>query len=369
MSNSINQLIENNYLYIPGFVTPERAIGLANSFQEYCIKEQIPGDLDTNSSHTSYNYIDFLELLVEKTPMVNEIMGETVLPTYSYARVYKNGSELKAHKDRAACEVSLTVHLMGDKEWPISIKKPNGEVVSLNLKPGDAMLYFGCDAEHWRETYQGSAYVQVFLHYVKSRGKRNNFAFDKMISNGNIEEYVQVFDNIISDELCDRILNEYANCNEWTPTAIGPQNIVDTTVRNTDSIGISYQTVMSNNIEVRSKIDNDMFLCAGTAIRKYNEVFPLASIEQDNGYNLLRYKEGQFYVQHTDSFKDKPRAVSCSFALNDDYEGGEFAFWGRDKKYRLKKGSAILFPSNFVYPHEIMPVLRGTRYSIVTWFI
>ena len=36
---------------------------------------------------------------------------------------------------------------------------------------------------------------------------------------------------------------------------------------------------------------------------------------------------------------------------------------------KLKKGDAIMFPSNFMYPHEIMPVTQGTRYSIITWFI
>ena len=75
------------------------------------------------------------------------------------------------------------------------------------------------------------------------------------------------------------------------------------------------------------------------------------------------------YKQHTDSFKDRPRAVSCSFILNDEYEGGEFAFFNREAVYKLKKGSCIMFPSNFMYPHEIMPVTHGTRYSIVTWFV
>ena len=40
-----------------------------------------------------------------------------------------------------------------------------------------------------------------------------------------------------------------------------------------------------------------------------------------------------------------------------------------DLKYKLDKGDAIMFPSNFMYPHEIMPVTKGTRYSAITWFI
>ena len=184
----------------------------------------------------------------------------------------------------------------------------------------------------------------------------------------NIEDYVVVFDNVIPDELSKRILNEYSNSKEWVKSSIGV-GTTDKKKQNTDIIGISHQSIMDINLEVRKKIDYDVFLCTAEAIRKYNLIFPLASIEQDSGYDLLRYQEGQFYVQHTDSFKGIPRAVSCSFSLNDDYDGGEFAFWDREKKYKLNKGSAIMFPSNFLYPHEIMPVLRGTRYSIVTWFI
>jgi hypothetical protein len=385
-------LIDNNYLYIPNFISTDHANHLYNKFVNFCIEEQLPGDPQAENSHSVYNYIDFLELLCERTPQINHFLGEPVLPTYTYARVYKEGSDLKIHKDRDACEISLTLHLAGDAEWPIYIKKPNGEEVSLNLKSGDAMMYLGCEAEHWREQFQGSEYVQVFLHYVKSRGDRNYAFFDnkdketkklamekklepkqevepsEIEYKKNIEDYIIVFEDIIPNDLCDRILNEFCNSNEWSPTYIG-NGVVDTNVRNTNTIGLSLQSMIQRNPEIRKKIDDELFQHAGTAIKKYNELFPMAMIEQDSGYELLRYKEEQFYVQHTDSFMKQPRAVSCSFALNDDYEGGEFAFWDREKKVTLKKGSAILFPSNFMYPHEIMPVTKGTRYSIVTWFI
>ena len=386
------QLIDNNYLYIPNFISTDHANHLYNKFINYCIEENLPGDPQAENSHAVYNYIDFLELLCERTPQINHFLGEPVLPTYTYARVYKEGSDLKIHKDRDACEISLTLHLAGDTEWPIYIKKPNGEEVALNLKSGDAMMYLGCEAEHWRDQFQGSEYVQVFLHYVKSRGDRNYAFFDnkdketkklamekqtelakkvevpKIGYKKNIEDYIQVFDNVLPDELCDRILNEFANSNDWHPTIIGA-GVLDTKVRNTDTIGLSFQAVIQQNPEIRKALDEELFNVAAIAIQKYNEVFPEARIEQDSGYELLRYKEGQFYIQHTDSFLKQPRAVSCSFAINDDYEGGEFAFWNREKKVFLKKGSVLMFPSNFMYPHEIMPVTKGTRYSIITWFI
>ena len=384
------QIKDNNYLYIPNFISEDRALGLANSFVNYCINKQLPGDGQAENSHSAYNYIDFLELLCEKTPEVSKFLGESVLPTYSYARVYKEGSILTPHRDRDACEISLTLNLSSDVDWPIYIKKPNGEEVSLNLKSGDAMLYLGCEAEHWRNQFEGKEYVQIFLHYVKTRGNKNYAFFDnrdkespkllmneqyikpieeiKPIYKKNIEDYIVVFDGILSNDLCNTILNEYLNENEWMPTSVGVGTI-EKHIRNTDTIGLSLAGVIQQNPEKRKFLDDELFKCAGSAIKKYNELFPMAMIEQDSGYELLRYNEGQFYVQHTDSFMKQPRAVSCSFALNDDYEGGEFAFWDREKKVTLKKGSAILFPSNFMYPHEIMPVTKGTRYSIVTWFI
>jgi len=184
----------------------------------------------------------------------------------------------------------------------------------------------------------------------------------------NIEDYIVTFDGIITDALCDAILKEFSAEEEWQKTVVGDGHVNDK-IRTAETVVISYPNVIEKNPKVRAKLDKYVFASAGLAIKKYNEKFSRCRIEQDSGYELLRYKEGQFYTTHTDSFKSAPRAVSCSFALNDDYEGGEFAFFDRELVYKLKKGSCIMFPSNFMYPHEIMPVTSGTRYSIVTWFV
>lgn len=184
----------------------------------------------------------------------------------------------------------------------------------------------------------------------------------------NINDYIVTFDGVITDALCDAILSEFSNEEEWQKTVVG-QGVVNDKIRTAKTIVLSYQYVIDKNPKTRAKLDKYVFASAGLAIKKYNEKFPLALIQEDSGYELLRYKEGQFYTTHTDSFKDRPRAVSCSFILNDDYEGGEFAFFNRELKYKPKRGSCIMFPSNFMYPHEIMPVTHGTRYSIITWFI
>jgi predicted 2-oxoglutarate/Fe(II)-dependent dioxygenase YbiX len=381
-------LIENNYIYIPNFISESRAKVTASNFKHHCLENKNVGDSQAPNSLTDYNFIDFLELLCERTPIVSEILGETVLPTYSYARVYKDGSVLERHRDRDACEISLTIHLDGDKEWPIYIQTPKGEEVELNLRPGDAMMYLGCDADHWRKQFTGTEYIQVFLHYVRSRGDKSYAYFDKIktkekpkqiiddeqpepiknVYKKNLNDYIIVLENILSDETCDDILNEYANDSIWASSTVGIGEI-DLKVRNVNEIGISVPEIIAKNSKIRQQLDDRIFQGAHLAIKKYNELFPNCHIEQDSGYQLLRYDVGQFYRQHTDSYKLHPRSVSCSFMLNDDYEGGEFAFFDRELKYKLKRGSALLFPSSFMYPHEIIPVTKGTRYSIITWFI
>jgi predicted 2-oxoglutarate/Fe(II)-dependent dioxygenase YbiX len=182
-----------------------------------------------------------------------------------------------------------------------------------------------------------------------------------------LKDYIVVINNIMPSSVADAVLSEYKNCDDWIDAIVGSG--LDTNVRNCQTIGVSFSNIIEKNKETRQKLDQELFIYAAKAIQEYNKQFTHCKIEQDSGYNLLKYEVGSFYTQHTDSFKKNPRAVSCSFALNDDYEGGEFAFFDRELVYNLKKGSCIMFPSNFMYPHEIMPVTSGTRYSIVTWFV
>jgi predicted 2-oxoglutarate/Fe(II)-dependent dioxygenase YbiX len=58
--------------------------------------------------------------------------------------------------------------------------------------------------------------------------------------------------------------------------------------------------------------------------------------------------------------------LSIVGVLNDDYEGGEFVMWDNEK-IELSAGSVMIFPSNFMYPHAVMPVISGTRHSFVSW--
>jgi len=173
------EIIQNNYLYIPGFISPETASFLSKEFKDYCAKFNINGDSQAPNSHSMYDFMPFVRLLVEKVPEVSEFLGEKVLPTYTYARVYKENSELLRHRDRPACEISLTLNLLKDKDWPIYFQRPDGSETSVEMAPGDAVMYLGCQSDHWRNKFEGQECVQLFMHYVKSYGTKSWAYFDK----------------------------------------------------------------------------------------------------------------------------------------------------------------------------------------------
>jgi len=103
----------------------------------------------------------------------------------------------------------------------------------------------------------------------------------------------------------------------------------------------------------------------------YKSKFPKMNSDKINQIDLLKYSPGGKYEIHTDHFTNAPRHLSIIMNLNDDYEGGDLIFTDqRDqevKRLKLSKGSIVFFPSNFMYPHSIQPITKGTRYSIVAW--
>ena len=185
----------------------------------------------------------------------------------------------------------------------------------------------------------------------------------------NLKDYIITVDNVMTDKLCNTVIKEFAQEEYLSGVVGGGVGVIMPNARNVKEVYISLPSVIQKNPETRSQLDKYIYFSTMEVIKQYKDKFPFCEIQQDSGYELLKYEVGQFYIQHTDSFKDRPSSVACSFALNDDYEGGEWGFFNREIVIKLPKGSAILFPSNFMYPHEIMPVTKGTRYSIITWFI
>jgi hypothetical protein len=118
-------------------------------------------------------------LLEYLRPRVEEYSGLRLLPTYSLFRLYRHGDILKRHRDRPACEISVSLNIgqVPSDAWPLYVEGNAGPYDAM-LSPGDALLYRGIDLFHWREAFQGSSLVQVFLHYVDRNGPYADQKFD-----------------------------------------------------------------------------------------------------------------------------------------------------------------------------------------------
>ena len=76
--------------------------------------QQVPNTYSHYSDHVMET------LLVKMLPVMAKETGLQLIPTYSYARLYKNGDILRRHKDRPSCEISTTLNF-GVEPWPIFI--------------------------------------------------------------------------------------------------------------------------------------------------------------------------------------------------------------------------------------------------------
>ena len=177
----------------------------------------VPVEQQVEGSTSRYWHPQYREIHSGVRMKLEKIIGRKLYNTYYYDRFYYPGQELTKHADRDACEISVSVHigtnLEGkDADWPFCIKTPDtytedwskrldkstvlipGEEKSLILKPGDGLLYKGCERPHWRDPMPTPKkkrglfakkdetvyyYHQIFFHYVLQDGIRAHCAWDR----------------------------------------------------------------------------------------------------------------------------------------------------------------------------------------------
>ena len=94
--------------------------------------EQIKTNCFVTYGDTAFDTL--LELI---KPVLEHHTKHKLIPTYSYARIYE-----------------------------------------IDLKQGDMLIYRGSDLEHWRNPFEGSICLQVFLHYNEDKQKNKRYLYD-----------------------------------------------------------------------------------------------------------------------------------------------------------------------------------------------
>lgn len=194
-----NELFEKN-----GFVVLRKVLNsqttelLATEFKLIKNAEQIlsglneqdflkhKSDTQVPNSYSKYGAFCFESLSLILKPILENVIGKELYPTYSYARIMGTGAIMERHKDRPSCQFSTTICLQEDTKipYPLFIENYDKEVSSIILHAGDMIIYHGTQLDHWRQEFFGTEHIQTFLHYVDVNGPYKNYKYDKRLMLG-----------------------------------------------------------------------------------------------------------------------------------------------------------------------------------------
>ena len=185
----------------------------------------------------------------------------------------------------------------------------------------------------------------------------------------NIKDYLKIYDNFVDLKLCKKIVRKIKK-EEWgTHSYYEPIN--EKVIVHERELSVCYGTNIPETKQLQDSlwfgIDRYIREDIGACVKWYNAW---------SGYNAIRYNkydvntEMLLHCDHIQTMFDGKRkgipTLTILGALNDDYEGGELMFWDQEQ-IELKAGQIMIFPSNFLYPHQVKPVTKGVRFSYVSW--
>ena len=184
--------------------------------------------------------------------------------------------------------------------------------------------------------------------------------------------------NVVPAQLCDSFISSIEGREEWSthewtrevsegnsapmyadePHPNDPQSIMECSVLN------------GNKVEDISLLSRYL----KKAIDSYSDVHKnlQSNVSTIVSPKFNRYEEGCQMPTHVDHIKSlfdgRYRGIpvlSIVGLVGDKFEGGEF--YCREKEIPLNKGDVLIFPSCFLYPHEVRRISSGVRYSFVSW--
>jgi len=183
-----------------------------------------------------------------------------------------------------------------------------------------------------------------------------------------MKEWIGYYEDILSNKLSEDIA---LNSKGWRESTFANEK------GNISSEGSLKRVVMDETYIKENMIYwVDLVNATKKVVSLYQKKHPYMKYFNPNritDFRVNKYGKGGFMSEHIDNIHHSheqkygfPEA-SLLFFLNDGYEGGELVI--ADTMYKPKRNSAIIFPSNFMFPHFVNKIEKGTRYSIITWLM
>ena len=182
-----------------------------------------------------------------------------------------------------------------------------------------------------------------------------------------MREYVLEVKKLIPQNVCDKIIS-YVDHSDVDALVSGSDKPIKD-IRNCTTRSLLNPYTFGNKM-----ITNYLKSAVFTVAENYKKKFERFDFKEISQLDILKYEANEFdagYKFHVDFGHGlNKRALSISICLNNDYEGGEFVFdFFTDQNMQIPQnvGDAIAFPSNFMFPHQVNKITKGTRYAIIAW--
>jgi len=181
-----------------------------------------------------------------------------------------------------------------------------------------------------------------------------------------MKEYILEVRKIIPQNFCKKIITYFNNNYDDAGILDGG---VNKNIRNCLTRSLFQAKSLGEKICLNA-VKEKIFHCVDHYKMKHD--IQISKISQ---LDLLRYDKNEFkagYQFHEDfGHKVTERHLSISICLNSEYEGGEFVFDIPGGHYTVPQnvGDAVIFPSNFMFPHQVNKITNGTRYALIGWVI
>ena len=188
-----------------------------------------------------------------------------------------------------------------------------------------------------------------------------------------IEDVIGIYDEVLNPSVCSSII-KFTNLFKLGEAKIINEKIkggeVNKEIRNTNILPLERNSNSMSNVHWFNFLTKD--ICDILEFYKKDKKINDLQLKKIMDMSILKYDTGGFYLPHTDHSFSTPRTLTIIYFLNNDYVGGKLNFWNLEKTKIIGSVSAVpgrvvVFPSNFLFPHQIEKVSKGTRYTVIAW--
>jgi len=188
-----------------------------------------------------------------------------------------------------------------------------------------------------------------------------------------IKNFIKIYDEVLPWKVVSNLIR-FANVSNFEEAKIGGDEKTiggrsDFNIRKTYTLYLNKAHNSLSNVHWHNLLES--YFVKGLTRYKFDANILDFQYGRVFDIEILKYENTGFYTWHVDHFSEIPRTMSCILLLNNDYEGGNLYFRNPDGsgewEVEVKPNRMIIWPSNFLYPHTVKPVTKGTRYSVVAW--